>query len=183
MSVSRTDLILKNKTGGMRMSKKLVIGHSGVGKSWFLITEASDEISAGNRVLYVRREMNELLDEAFNEDFKKIVGDKFEEISSNENLKFLDVSKDVTELNLEEIRREFTLHEADVVFVDGVESLLTKELFEGAKKVVHTSQRYPKSDAGIDLTTFDIVELGEPVRPVNIDVTKLNVVSIDAKKA
>lgn len=165
------------------MSKKLVIGHSGVGKSWFLITEASDEILVGNRVLYVRSEMNDVLEEAFNEDFKKIVGDKFEEISSNANLKFLDVSKDVTELNLEEIRREFKLHEADVVFVDGVESLLTKELFEGAKKVVYTSQRYPKSDVVIDLTAFDIIELGVPVRPANLDVTKLNIVSIDVKKA
>ena len=165
------------------MSKKLVIGRSGVGKSWFLIKEASDELLAGNRVLYVRREMNEVLEGAFNEDFKKIVGDKFEEISSNGNLKFLDVTKDVTELNLEDIRREFKLHEADVVFVDGVESLLTKELFEGVKKVVHTSQRYPKSDVVIDLTAFDIIELGEPVRPINLDVTKLNIVSIDVKKA
>ena len=165
------------------MSKKLVIGHSGVGKSWFLIKEALDEILDGNRVLYVRRELNDELNAAFNEDVKKIAGDKFEDFLLNEKIKILDVSKDITELHLDEIRRAFELHEADVVFVDGAERLLNKELFEGAEKVVHTSQRYPKSDAGIDLTEFDIIELGEPVRPVGLDVTKLNVVSIDVKKA
>lgn len=165
------------------MSKKLVIGHSGVGKSWFLIKEALDEILAGNRVLYVRRELNAELNDAFNEDVKKIAGDKFEEFLLNEKIKILEVTKDLTELRLDEIRRVFELHEADVVFVDGVEKLLNKELFEGAEKVVHTSQRYPKSDEGIDLTEFDIIELGEPVRPLGIDVTKLKVVSIDVKKA
>ena len=165
------------------MGKKLVIGHSGAGKSWFLIGEAWADAVSGKRVLHVRRDSGDVLNADFEENLVTIVGESLDESTLVEKIKFLTVSEDFTEKDLETIQLAFKSHKADVVFLDAIEGLLTLELFEGAEKVVHTSQRYPKSDVGVDLTEFDIVELGSPVRPLGIDVTKLNVVSIDVHRS
>lgn len=164
------------------MGKKLVIGHSGAGKSWFLIGEAWADAVSGKRVLHISRDFGGNHGSDFKEQLVTIVGDSFDESVFNEKIKVVTVSKELSEQDLETIKQAFTLHKADVVFVDSLEGLLTLELFEGAEKVVHTSQRYPKSEVGVDLTEFDIVELGGPVRPGGIDVTKLNVVSIDVHR-